>query len=154
MTGIAVVHETHRGKFSFALHVTERFLRANPELRIGADFSHWCNVANSLLDDQPAALDLAISRADHIHARLGFAEGPQIPDQRAAEWAAALNRHLSWWDRIVERARDEGREYLCITPEFRLYLYMTIMPGSQQPIADQWAINVFMKDLLKTRYGA
>ena len=34
------------------------------------------------------------------------------------------------------------------------YPYMTILPGSKQPIADQWAINVFMKDLLKTRYGA
>ncbi len=151
-TGVPVVHETHRGKFSFAAHVTERFLLANPELRIGADFSHWCNVAESMLDDQEAALSLAISRADHIHARVGFPEGPQIPDPRASEWADVLAKHLGWWDRIVIRARTEGRNCLCITPEFGPYPYMTILPGSKQPIANQWDINVFMMTLLRSRY--
>ncbi|MFT3850188.1 MAG: sugar phosphate isomerase/epimerase [Propionivibrio sp.] len=152
-TGIPVVHETHRGKFSFAAHVTECFLRANPDLRIGADFSHWCNVAETLLDDQETALSLAISRADHIHARVGFPEGPQVPDPRAEEWADVLAKHLGWWDRIVARARTEGRKTLCITPEFGPYPYMTILPGSKRPIADQWEINVFMMDLLRTRYA-
>ncbi len=152
-TGIRVVHETHRGKFTFAAHVTQQYLLAKPDLRIGADFSHWCNVAESLLDDQGAALNLAISRADHIHARVGFAEGPQVPDPRAEEWGEVLNKHLGWWDRIVDRARGEGREFLCITPEFGPYPYMTILPGSRQPIANQWDINVFMMKLLRARYG-
>ena len=153
-TGIQVVHETHRGKFTFAAHITEKFLLADPDLRIGADFSHWCNVAESMLDNQESALSLAIGRADHIHARVGFSEGPQIPDPRAAEWTDALNRHLTWWDRIVDRARKEGRECLCVTPEFGPYPYMTILPDSKRPIASQWDINVFMMNLLQNRYAA
>lgn len=153
-TGVHVVHETHRGKFTFAAHITEQFLLADPDLRIGADFSHWCNVAESLLENQESALSLAISRADHIHARVGFSEGPQIPDPRAAEWTDVLDRHLGWWDRIVDRASSEGREVLCITPEFGPYPYMTILPNSKSPIADQWDINVFMMKLLRNRYEA
>ena len=152
-TGVPVVHETHRGKFTFAAHITERFLLADPDLRIGADFSHWCNVAESMLDDQSSALSLAIGRSDHIHARVGYAEGPQIPDPRVAEWTDALNKHLGWWDRIVDRARKEGRDCLCITPEFGPYPYMTILPRTRRPIANQWDINVFMMNLLRSRYG-
>ena len=153
-TGVHVVHETHRGKFTFAAHITEQYLLADSNLRIGADFSHWCNVAESLLDNQESALTLAISRADHIHARVGFSEGPQIPDPRAAEWTEALNKHLNWWDRIVDRAWKESREFLCITPEFGPYPYMTILPDSKLPIASQWDINVFMMNLLRNRYEA
>ncbi len=151
-TGIPVLHETHRGKFSFAAHITRKFLEADRALRICADFSHWCNVAESLLEDQPETLELAISRADHIHARVGFQEGPQIPDPRAPEWSAVLDRHVSWWDSIIRRARGENREYFTITPEFGPYPYMTILPFSREPIANQWDINVSMMQLLKERY--
>ena len=151
-TGIKVIHETHRGKFSFAAHITKEFLLANERLRISADFSHWCNVAESMLDDQKEAVDLAIKRADHIHARAGFSEGPQIPDPRAPEWKDILNKHLSWWDRIITRARTEGRTGFTITSEFGPYPYMTILPHSMAPISNQWEINVFMMSLLKERY--
>ena len=152
-TGVRVVHETHRGKFSFAAHITQRFLLANAGLRLGADFSHWCNVAETLLHDQEEALSLAISRADHIHARVGFAEGPQVSDPRAPEWKEVLERHIGWWDRIVELSRAEDKAFLCITPEFGPYPYMTLLPHSRQPIANQWDINVFMMNTLKARYA-
>jgi sugar phosphate isomerase/epimerase len=152
-TGIKVVHETHRGKFSFAAHITKIFLESNPLIRIGADFSHWTNVAESLLENQPEAMALAISRADHIHARVGFEQGPQIPDPRAEEWKPTLNRYFEWWDSIVGRARSENREYFTITPEFGPVPYMTILPNSKIPIANQWDINLFMKDMLKERYN-
>ena len=149
---ILVLHETHRGKFSFALHITRSFLESNPGLRISADFSHWCNVAESLLDNQAEALDIAISRTDHIHARVGFQEGPQIPDPRAEEWKEVLDKHIYWWDRIINRAMNEKREYFTITPEFGPYPYMTILPNTSEPISSQWDINVYMMKLLKKRY--
>ena len=151
-TGIPVLHETHRGKFSFAAHITRPFLESEPGLRICADFSHWCNVAESLLEDQQQTLDLAISRADHIHARVGFQEGPQVPDPRAPEWEEVLDRHMSWWDSIIQRARSENRDYFTITPEFGPYPYMTILPGTREPIANQWDINVSVMQLLRGRY--
>jgi sugar phosphate isomerase/epimerase len=147
--GVKIIHEIHRGKFSFAAHTTADYLTRLPDLRIGFDISHWCNVAESYLQDQQAAIDLAISRADHIHARVGFPEGPQITDPRIPDWKEAVDIHLGWWKRIVELRRKEGLMVFTITPEFGPFPYMTIMPFTQQPIANQWEINVYMMNMLK-----
>jgi sugar phosphate isomerase/epimerase len=151
-TGVPVVHETHRGKFSFALHITRQYLERIADLELGLDMSHWCNVAESLLQDQKASLDLALARTRHIHARVGYAEGPQISDPRLPEWEEAVHFHLSSWDKVVENLRLTGKEYLTITPEFGPYPYMFHMPFTRMPVADQWDINLYMKDLLKERY--
>ncbi|MFM8320110.1 MAG: sugar phosphate isomerase/epimerase family protein [Chloroflexota bacterium] len=151
--GVKILHETHRGKFSFCAASTVRFLEADPALRIAADFSHWCVVSESLLEDQQPALALAISRADHIHARVGHAEGPQTPDPRAPEWAAALAAHLDWWDRIIEQRRREGAARFTITTEFGPTPYLPALPYTRMPVADQWEINVHMLDLLHRRYA-
>lgn len=87
-------------------------LREFPELYITADFSHWCNVCESLLDDQKAHLDLAISRAIHIHGRVGLRSGPQVPDPGAPEYAEELRVHLGWWTDIARGRREEGMPVL------------------------------------------
>ncbi|MDB4584498.1 TIM barrel protein [Draconibacterium sp.] len=150
--GIKLVHETHRGKFSFAAHIVADFITKIPELRIGFDVSHWCAVAETYLHDQQESIDLGISRADHIHARVGFPEGPQIPDPRVPEWQEAVNIHLGWWERIIERNRTEGKEFFTITSEFGPYPYMTILPYTQQPISNQWEINVYMMNMLREKF--
>lgn len=149
-SGIKIIHETHRGKFSFAVHITSQFLKNLPGLRLSLDLSHWCNVAESWMEDQPEAMSLALSRADHIHARVGFPEGPQIPDPRAPEWKEALEKHLGWWSRVIEQRHMEGWHEFTITPEFGPYPYMTILPYSKQPITDQWDVNLFMMGFLKS----
>jgi len=149
-SGVKIIHETHRGKFSFAAHITLQFLQNIPELRLGLDISHWCNVAESYLNDQPEALNLALSRTEHIHARVGFPEGPQIPDPRVPEWKEALDKHVDWWRRVVEQRRKDGWTEFTVTPEFGPYPYMTILPSSKQPIADQWEVNLFMMKYLKS----
>ena len=151
-TGIPVVHETHRGKFSFALHITRHYLEKIPELELGLDISHWCSVAESLLNDQQESLNLALGRTRHIHARVGYAEGPQITDPRLPEWGDAVNFHLSCWDKVFENFKILGKENLTITPEFGPYPYMVHLPFTQMPVANQWEINLYMKDLLKARY--
>jgi sugar phosphate isomerase/epimerase len=152
-TGIKIVHETHRGKFTFCAAQTRRFLLANPDLRLTADFSHWCNVSDSLLEDQGEAVAAAIGRADHMHARIGHPEGPQVTDPRAPEWEPALSAHLAWWDAIIESRRSEGAERFTITPEFGPVPYMPTLPFTNQPVADQWAINAQMMNLPKERYA-
>lgn len=152
-TGIPVVHETHRGKFSFAAHITREYLEKVPDLMLGLDISHWCNVAESLLKDQSETLDLALLRTRHIHARVGYAEGPQITDPRLPEWEETMNFHLSCWDKVFENFKNLKKEYLTITPEFGPYPYMVHLPFTQMPVANQWEINLYMKELLKARYN-
>ena len=149
--GVKVCHETHRNKALFAAHISRNFLENIPELEITFDVSHWVNVAESYLEDQPEAIDIAIKKTGHIHARVGYPEGPQVPDPRIPEWQEALAHHLKWWDRIAERFKNK-EEVLTITPEFGPYPYMIHLPGSNAPIADQWEVNKFMKDLLNDRY--
>lgn len=151
---IPVVHETHRGRFSFAAHITRQYLMAIPDLRIAWDISHWVNVAESYLEDQQEALELAISATDHIHARVGFPEGPQINDPRAPEWKQALEAHLNRWDQVISQKRKQKVEQLTITPEFGPFPYMPAVPYTRIPLADQWDINQYMMKLLKTRYAA
>jgi sugar phosphate isomerase/epimerase len=150
-TGVPIYHETHRSRILFAAPVAKQYLQNIPELRITFDVSHWCNVSESLLHDQDETLALAIERADHIHARIGHPEGPQVNDPRAPEWEAAVKAHLSWWDAIVTRKKKAG-ERLTILTEFGPADYMPTMPYTRQPLADQWGINVYMMDLLRKRY--
>ena len=84
-SGIPILIETHRGRPTYSAIETRKYLEAIPELRLTADFSHWMVVHESGLDDQGMNIELAITRADYIHARVGYAEGPQIPDPRAPE---------------------------------------------------------------------
>ena len=150
-TGIPIYHETHRGRLCFAAHITRRFLEEIPDLRLTLDISHWCNVHESLLGDQAATVDLALGRTDHIHARIGHPEGPQVNDPRAPEWENAVNTHLAWWDKVVEIKTKAGQPLTFLT-EFGPPHYLPALPYTQQPVADQWAINVHMMQLLRKRY--
>lgn len=146
---VRIVHETHRGRFSFAAHVTLPFLKKLPELELTLDLSHWCNVAESFLEDQDEAVQKALERTHHIHARVGFPEGPQIPDPGVPEWQDALEVHLGWWKTVMAIKQQKGEEIMTITPEFGPYPYMQILPDTKEPIADQWRINAFMMHYLK-----
>ncbi|HEY8930019.1 MAG TPA: sugar phosphate isomerase/epimerase [Mucilaginibacter sp.] len=151
-TGIVVAHETHRNKALFAAHVTKELLLQNPDVVITADFSHWCNVSESLLEDQQEAIDVAISRTVHIHARVGHGESAQVSDPRAPEWANEVQAHLNWWDQIVQHRLKSGTELLTISPEFGPAPYMPAVPYTKMPVANQWDINVYMMEMLKERY--
>jgi hypothetical protein len=149
--GLEVLHETHRARALFSAPATERFLAERPQLKLVADFSHWCCVHESLLADQPERVERGIKRAFAIHARIGLEQGPQIPDPRDAMWQSHLDVHLAWWKKIVALRRAEGRAVLCVTPEFGPAPYMTLLPHTHKPIADLWDVNVFMREWLKER---
>lgn len=150
-SNIPIYHETHRGRIMFAANITRQFIEKIPELRLTFDVSHWCNVHESLLWDQQETLSLALERSEHIHARIGHAEGPQVNDPRAPEWEEAVKAHLGWWDKIVERKKKKG-ERMTILTEFGPPDYLPALPYTRQPVADQWAINVYMMHLLRKRY--
>ena len=123
----------------------------NPELKLTFDLSHWCSVSESYLEDQEETVNLAIERAAHIHARIGHPEGPQVNDPRVPEWETAVDTHFGWWDKIVERKKREGVRITFLT-EFGPPDYMPTLPGTRQPLANQWEINVYMMRLIRERY--
>ena len=146
--GMPVVHETRRGRFLYSTASSQTYFAARPGLRINADLSHWACVSESLLEDQPAIVEDAIRRTEHVHARVGHAEGPQVPDPRAPEWQTEMDVFTGWWQRIADRFKQEGREYLTITPEFGPPPYTWLWPNTQAPVADFFELNCWMKDYL------
>jgi sugar phosphate isomerase/epimerase len=151
-TGVPIYHETHRGRILYSAPVSRTFLDQHPDLRLTLDISHWCNVHESLLDDQAEVVNLALSRTDHIHTRVGHAEGPQVNDPRAPEWKDAVNAHFAWWDKVVQQKKKEGKRLTMMT-EFGPVDYLPALPFTRQPVANQWEINKYMLTTLRTRYG-
>lgn len=150
-TGIKVCHETHRGRMLYSAPITRNFLEENPRMRLTLDISHWCNVHESLLTDQKETIDLALKHVDHIHARIGHAEGPQVNDPRAPEWKDVVAAHLTWWDTVVQRAASANEPVTFLT-EFGPPDYFPTLPYTRQPVSNQWEINVYMMQLLRDRY--
>jgi sugar phosphate isomerase/epimerase len=151
-SGVPIYHETHRGRMLFAAHVSKGFIDRFKELKLTLDISHWCNVHESLLGDQSVNVDAALSRTNHIHARIGHAEGPQVNDPRAPEWKNEVKAHFDWWDKVVARKKSEGQPITMLT-EFGPPNYLQTLPFTGQPVADQWAINKYMMETLRKRYS-
>lgn len=151
-SGVPVYHETHRARILYSAPVARQFIKSLPDLRITFDVSHWCNVHESFLADQGETLSETLARVDHIHARIGHPEGPQVNDPRAPEWKDAVEAHFAWWDTVVSRKKREGNLMTFLT-EFGPLDYMPSLPYTRQPVADQWEINKHMLDTLRTRYS-
>lgn len=148
-TGVAIRHETHRGRFSFCAQRTCEYLAEDPALELTADFSHWCVVSESLLEDQQALVQTAIERVRHVHCRVGHPQAAQVNDPAAPEWRAALEAHVAWWRAIVAKRRACGDNRLTLTPEFGPAPYMPELPFARTPLADQWQANRFMVEHLR-----
>lgn len=149
---IPIGHETHRGRAAFTPWGTAQLLKDLPDLRIIADFSHWCNVCESILHDQKENLALAIERTIHIHGRVGYEQGPQVPDFRAPEYEYALRQHEQWWDEICANHLAKGSAYLTFTPEFGPPPYMHTTPFTTQPVVDLWDICLAMGQWYRDRF--
>jgi hypothetical protein len=149
---IKIAHETHRGRFAYSPPVTEKYFEARSNFSITADLSHWVCVTESFLENFSHIVTEAIDRTRHIHARIGYEEGPQVPDPRGLEWSGALARFLNWWDLIIENQKKQETPIFTITTEFGPPPYMPVLPFSNKPVADQFEINYYMKELLTNRY--
>jgi hypothetical protein len=153
-TGITVMHETHRKRALYAPGPANEYFKAREQLRITADFSHWVCVTESMLDGFTGIMQEAIKRTGHIHSRVGFEEGPQVSHPGAPEWDYALQKFLTWWDQIAGSYQQQNSKYFTITTEFGPQPYMPSIPFTNEPVASQFEVNCFMKDLVRERYSA
>jgi sugar phosphate isomerase/epimerase len=147
--GIPIWHEIHRGRFSFHLKTLLKYIDIFPELKLIADFSHFCVVSESNLSDQQELLTSLYPNIKHIHARIGFEQSPQVNNPFAPEWDKHLKQYITWWKEIIEIQEKRMVNQLTITPEFGPFPYMPEEPFSKKPLADQWEINVQMKNHLQ-----
>ena len=149
-SNIPIYHETHRGRFSYSLPETNKYLEKNSNLKLTLDISHWMVVHESLLKNRENLLEQVVFNSDHIHARVGFEEGPQVNDPSAPEWKTALHRHLDIWEAVIQKKWNEEK-IVTITTEFGPPNYMPTIPFTEKPLSDQWENNIFIMNMLKER---
>ena len=125
--GVAIAHETHRGRFSFAAHVAQTFLQFD-WMDLTLDISHWFCVAESMLEDQQAVLDAVIPHIRHIHARYGYTQSAQIINPREGQWQDVIERHLEIWDKIILHQQNIQTVEMGITTEFGPPPYLQVVP--------------------------
>lgn len=149
-TGVRVLHETHRGRFSFHAASLIPYLKKFPELELVGDFSHFCTVSESMLEDQEEIIQQIVPHIGHIHARIGHEQGPQVNDPFAPEWENHLLIYEKWWQSIIDFKKEKKVQSISITPEFGPAPYM---PFTKAPLGNQWDINYKMmlrlKDMLQ-----
>ncbi len=143
--GVPLSFETHRSRPTFHPWVVRDLLLELPNLRLTCDFSHWCVVCERLvLDDEPELLELCARHVRHVHARVGYDQGPQVPDPRAPAFALVVEAHLRWWRRLAQASPG-----LTFTPESGPDGYQQCEPFSQRPLADLREVNAWMMQRLR-----
>jgi hypothetical protein len=138
--GVPVAHETHRGRILFNPWITDRMLARFSRLKLCCDFSHWVCVAERLIDDQIDIIRRSAAACIHLHARVGYEQGPQVPDPRAPEHAPHLAAHERWWRMVWAAQRKRGDKVSTLTPEFGPPAYLHTLPFTQAPVSDLWEI--------------
>jgi sugar phosphate isomerase/epimerase len=141
---ITISFETHRGRSLFNPWVTQRIVEQLPEIRLTCDFSHWCVVCERLMDTELDVLKQIAPNAHHIHARIGYDQGPQVPHPEAPEYEYALRAHQSWWEILWQALLDRGEDITTMTPEFGPDGYLHEAPFTREAVADLWQINRWM----------
>ena len=101
------------------------------------------------LTDQSERIAKITNNVHHVHARVGFEEGPQVTDPQHPRWAGHLNRHTELWQAVVDVAKARGQDVLTITPEFGPFPYAHINPQTDTPATNIWAANLFIKQHLE-----
>lgn len=147
-----VSFETHRSRSFYSPWGISAFLEAFPDLRLTADLSHWCVVAERLMSPDLEPIQAIASRVDHVHARVGHAQGPSVGHPFAPECQEALAAHAQCWQLFNQKRSSLSRGPFTITPEFGPDGYMPQLPFTAQPVADLLEINTRMAHWLRSRF--
>lgn len=152
---IPVAHETHRGRVFFNPWITRVILDRLESLKLCCDFSHWVCVAERLNwdDEKSTILHLVARHAVHLHARVGYEQGPQVPDPSAAEYRHHLQTHMKWWEIVWKSQQARGLTFCTVTPEFGPPAYLHTLPHTNVPVANLWDVCEWMAGQIRERYA-
>ncbi|MDG6777310.1 sugar phosphate isomerase/epimerase [Thiomicrorhabdus sp. zzn3] len=141
---VSVCFETHRSRSLFNPWVTQRITEALPEMRLTLDISHWCAVCERLMDSEEGVIRRFLPQVAHIHGRVGYDQGPQVPHPAAPEYESALKSHQTFWEQVWHHHRSSGLALTTLTPEFGPDGYLHTLPFTQMPVADLDEVNHWM----------
>ncbi|QSZ40655.1 TIM barrel protein [Sulfurimonas aquatica] len=150
---IEISFETHRSRSLFTPWVTRRMTKAIPEMKLTLDISHWCVVAERLMDTEMDTIKAIAPNVHHFHARVGYAQGPQVPHPAAPEYQKALQSHQECWELAWDSQKAKGMKISTMTPEFGPDGYLHTLPFTNAPIADLWEINCWMAETQKKHFN-
>lgn len=145
-----VSFETHRSRCLFNPWGIVEQLESHPQLRLTADLSHWCCVAERLMTVDLRPIQAMAERVDHIHARVGQAQGPSVAHPFAPEASEALEAHRRCWQLFLVSQQARGHGACTLTPEFGPDGYMPCLPFSAEPVANLLEINTAMARWLRS----
>lgn len=161
-----VTFETHRQRLFGSPFQTRELLLGGKSselapLKLNADLSHWYCACERVFDQRqkrdatwwPIVVDELAKRCYYIHARLGWAQGPQMADPSAPECQAEMNLQVEVWERLISRMKQRGPDSSCyMSPEYGPPPYMPVTPHSQEPVASLPGAVAFTKNLLEQIY--
>jgi hypothetical protein len=147
-----VAFETHRSRIFYNPWTTRDLCVEFPEMQLTADFSHWVVVCERLLTTEADIVAECARRCIHIHTRVGYEEGPQVPDPRAPEYARHLEAHEAWWQQIWQAQAERGLDVLTFVPEYGPPPYQQTLPYTAAPVADIAAICDWMRQRQLERF--
>lgn len=144
--------ETHRGRIFFNPWITERIVKKIPSLKLTCDFSHWSVVCEGLQETEEDIIKSLLPNAWHIHGRVGYDQGPQVPDPRTPLFKGNLEKYFEWWSWIWHKHDQQSRKTTTVTPEFGEDGYELFDFEDGKPLVDVTAINKWMADAMKERF--
>ena len=150
--GLAISFETHRGRIFFNPWITQRIIQVLPNLKLTCDFSHWCVVCEGLQETEADIIRALSANAWHIHGRVGYDQGPQVPDPRAALYFNDLEKHYAWWRWIWDEHVRQEKTITTVTPEFGRDGYEYRDTGEGLPLVDIGEINHWLAQELRFRF--
>lgn len=165
---ITLVFETHRQRI-FGSPFQTRDLLALPSLseskylKLNADLSHWycaCErVFNPKDEDRdkwwPGVLESIAPRCEYIHARFGWAQGPQMADPSAPECEKDRNLQIKIWKELVKEQQKPGHvggggpREIFVSPEYGPAPYLPLKPHTKEPVASLPAAVSYTKKVIE-----
>ncbi len=143
---LEIIFETHRSRILFTPWVTRGIVQSLPQIKLTLDISHWCVVCERLMDTELEMIRAIAPHVHHIHGRVGYDQGPQVPHPGAPEYKEALLSHQEVWEIIWDAQNAKGMEITTMTPEFGPDGYLHTLPFTNAPVADLWEINCWMAE--------
>jgi hypothetical protein len=143
--GVDITLDTLRGRSASHPWITRELLDRLPDLKLCCGFHQWCCASGRLvMNDDVRLLREIAENCWHLHACIGYADGPQAPDPRLPEFSTALTSHLKWWETVWTMQAQRGLEAVTVTPDFQ--------PDPRCPGVDAWEVNRWMAQQLRERF--